>query len=40
MHVHKVEISDLDDLHVGKNTGTVMHHKTGHCDFRFLGSVI
>ena len=40
MHVHKVQITNLDDLHVGKRIVTVMHHKTGHVDFRFLGSVI
>ena len=37
MHVHKVQITNLDD---GKNIRTVMHHKKGHRDFRFLGSVI
>ena len=38
MHVHKVQMTNLDD---GKSIGTVMHHKkTGHRDFRFLGSMI
>ena len=39
MHFSKVQISltNLDDLNVGKKH---WHIKAGHCDFRFLGSVI
>ena len=37
MHVHKVLINNLDALHVGK---TLWNIKTGHRDFRFLGSVV
>ena len=37
MHVHKVPITNLDALHVGKRHWKI---KTGHRDFRFLGSVV
>ena len=37
MHVHKVQITNFDDSHFGKKHWKI---KTGHRDFRFLGSVI
>ena len=41
MHIHKIQITRLVDLHVGgKSIGTVMLHNTGHRDIRFLVSVI
>ena len=41
MNVHKVQIINLGDLHVGgKSIGTVMHHKNGSSYLLFLGSVI
>ena len=41
MHVHKVLITNLDDLHVGEKALELRCIiKTGHRDFRVLGSVI
>ena len=37
MHVHKVPITNLDALHVGRRHWNI---KTRHRDFRFLGSVV
>ena len=37
MHVHKVPITNLDALHVGKRHRNI---KTGHRDLRVLGSVV
>ena len=37
MHIPKVQITNLDDLNVEKKHWNI---KAGHCDFRFLGSVI
>ena len=37
MHDHKVQITNFDDSHLRKKHWKI---KTGHSDFRFLGSVI